>query len=158
MYTLLYLKWINNKDLLYNNGTVFNVMWQPGWVRGWGIMDTCIHVAESLPCSPETLTLLISYIPIQNKKFFLKPSCLKEAVSRELYKNYTQYSGTWIRSGPCLPVCYTMGCRREGQAIKSSMTIKIAILLPVQRSLSFSEIQKAGQTKAPLICYNFLYV
>jgi len=51
-----------------------------------------------------------------------------------------------------------MGCRREGQAIKSSMTIKIAIILPVQRSLSFSEIQKAGQINASLICYNFLYV
>ena len=32
-------------------------------------MDTCIRVAESLHCSPETITtLLISYSPIQNKK------------------------------------------------------------------------------------------
>ena len=28
MYTLLYLKWITNKDLLYS--TFLNVMWQPG--------------------------------------------------------------------------------------------------------------------------------
>ena len=27
MYTLLYLKWITNKDL---HGTMFNVIWQPG--------------------------------------------------------------------------------------------------------------------------------
>ena len=27
MYTLLYLKWITNKDLL----TLLNIMWQPGW-------------------------------------------------------------------------------------------------------------------------------
>ena len=27
MYTLLYLKWINNKDL---QGTLFNVTWHPG--------------------------------------------------------------------------------------------------------------------------------
>ena len=34
-----------------------------------GRMITCIHVAESLGCSPETITiLLISYMPIQNKK------------------------------------------------------------------------------------------
>ena len=35
--------------------------------RVWGRMDTCIHMAESLYCSPETIaTLLIGYIPIQN--------------------------------------------------------------------------------------------
>ena len=31
----------------------------------WGRMDTCICMAESLPCSPETITtLLINYTPI----------------------------------------------------------------------------------------------
>ena len=31
MYTLLYLKWITNKDLLcVAHGTLLNVMWQPG--------------------------------------------------------------------------------------------------------------------------------
>ena len=37
---------------------------------GWGRMDTCICMAESLFCSSETITtLLIGYTPIQNKKF-----------------------------------------------------------------------------------------
>ena len=31
MYTLLYLKQINNKDQLYTTGTLLNVMLQPGW-------------------------------------------------------------------------------------------------------------------------------
>ena len=31
MYTLLYLKWITSKDLLYNTGNSVNVLWQPGW-------------------------------------------------------------------------------------------------------------------------------
>ena len=32
MYTLLYLKWITNKDLWYiAQGTLLNVKWQPGW-------------------------------------------------------------------------------------------------------------------------------
>ena len=36
----------------------------------WGRMDTCICMAESLPCLPETITtLVISYTPIQSKKF-----------------------------------------------------------------------------------------
>ena len=39
----------------------------------WGRVDTYISMAESLRCPPETITtLLISYIPIQNKKFFFK--------------------------------------------------------------------------------------
>ena len=38
-----------------------------------GRRDTCICMAESLHCSPETVTiLLIGYTPIQNKKFKLK--------------------------------------------------------------------------------------
>ena len=32
LYTLLYLKWITNKDLLnIVHGTLISVMWQPGW-------------------------------------------------------------------------------------------------------------------------------
>ena len=42
----------------------------------WGRMDTCICMAESLRCSPETITtLLISYTPMhkeQNKHICLK--------------------------------------------------------------------------------------
>ena len=34
----------------------------------WGRVDTCICMAESLCCSPETVTtLLVSYTPIQTK-------------------------------------------------------------------------------------------
>ena len=31
MYTLLYLKWITNKDLLGAQGTLLNFMWWPEW-------------------------------------------------------------------------------------------------------------------------------
>ena len=44
-------------------------MWPPGWEGSLRRMDTCIFMAESLHCSPETITiLLIDYTPIQNKK------------------------------------------------------------------------------------------
>ena len=44
-----------------------------------GRMDTCIHMAESLCCSPETITSsLIGYSPIQNKTFFFKKKNKKE--------------------------------------------------------------------------------
>ena len=46
----------------------------------WGRMDTCIWMAESLGCPPETITtLLIGYTPIQNKK--LKELCNFKHVS-----------------------------------------------------------------------------
>ena len=35
MYTLLYLKWITNKVLCIAQGTLLNVMWQPGWENGY---------------------------------------------------------------------------------------------------------------------------
>ena len=57
----------------------------------WRRRDICVCMAESLCCPPETITmLLISYTPIQNKKFYhlsqqgspqskkLKKNCLHE--------------------------------------------------------------------------------
>ena len=40
------------------------------WKYVWRRMDTCICMAESLYCPPETITtLLVSYTPIQMKSF-----------------------------------------------------------------------------------------
>ena len=72
MYTLLYLKWINNKGLLYNNGTVFNVC---GSLDGWGLGAEWIRVLVWLSPFPVHLKLsqiVNKYTLIQNKKFFLK--------------------------------------------------------------------------------------
>ena len=33
-------------------------------------MDTCMSEVECLHCPPEIITLLIGYIPVQNKKFY----------------------------------------------------------------------------------------
>ena len=56
MYTLLYLKWITNEDLLYSPGMLHGSMDGKGI---WRRMDTCIHMAGSLCCSPETITTLL---------------------------------------------------------------------------------------------------
>jgi len=50
------------------HGTLLSVMWQPGWEGVWGSVHTSICRAESLHYSPETITLLIGYTPMQNKK------------------------------------------------------------------------------------------
>ena len=70
MYTLLCLKWIIDKDLLCSIGNSAQCS-VAAWMGGefGGRVDTCIWMAESLCCPPETMTtLLIGYTLIQNKK------------------------------------------------------------------------------------------
>ena len=59
MYTLLYLKWITNKDLLYS--TWNSVQCYVPALDGRGVCrrkDTCTCSAKSLRSSPETVTAL----------------------------------------------------------------------------------------------------
>ena len=69
VYTLLYLKWITHRMYCVAHGTLLNVMWQPAWKGIWGRRDTRTCMAESLRCSPETITtLLIGCTPKQTNK------------------------------------------------------------------------------------------
>ena len=63
MYTLLYLKRIASKVVLCSTGNSAQCYVAALDERGvWGRMDTCIRMAESLHCPPETITtLFISY-------------------------------------------------------------------------------------------------
>ena len=85
MFTLLYLKWITNKDLLLALEHRELCSMLCGSLDGtgvWGRMDTCIYMADFLCCSPETTTtLLISYTPIQNKTFQFKKKKKKEEIN-----------------------------------------------------------------------------
>ena len=66
-YTLLYLKCMTSKDLLYSTGNSAQSLNGSGV---WRRMDTYMCVAESLCCPPATITaLLVSNTLIQNKKF-----------------------------------------------------------------------------------------
>ena len=72
-YTLLYLKWIINKDLLFN--TRNSAQWYVAAWMGGEFGGKWIHVYVWLyhPCSPEIITtLLISYTSIPKKKVFSK--------------------------------------------------------------------------------------
>ena len=40
-------------------GTLLSVMWQRGWEGRLGEMDPCTCIAESLPCSPAAITMLL---------------------------------------------------------------------------------------------------
>ena len=77
MYTLLYLKWIANKDLLYSTWNCL-CLTLCGSLDGRGVWGEWTHVYVWLSpfmlcCSLETVILLIRYTPIQNKK--LKRIC-----------------------------------------------------------------------------------
>ena len=64
-YTLLYLKWITNKDLPQHRELCSMLCGSLGGKGVWGRMDTCICMAEPLSCSPERITtLLTGYTPI----------------------------------------------------------------------------------------------
>ena len=61
----------------------------------WGRIDMCIRMAVFLCSPPETSTLLISYTPIQNKKFFEK--CVKNRNihnSIYMFKKHIQHNTT----------------------------------------------------------------
>ena len=68
MYTLLYLKWINNKNLLDSILELYPIFCGILDGRGvWGRMGICIYMSEPLCCLPEAITiLLIGYTPIQS--------------------------------------------------------------------------------------------
>ena len=87
MYTLLCLKWITSKDLLYstwNSAQCCLPVWMGGRFQGewmhiyvYMYMYIYIYMSQSLHCSPKPITtLLINYTPIQNKNFEKKISRL----------------------------------------------------------------------------------
>ena len=69
-YTLLDLRWMTNKDLLYRTGSsaqCYVAAWKGVGFEGERI-DVYICMAESLLCSPETHNIVNPLISIQNKK------------------------------------------------------------------------------------------
>ena len=62
-YTLLYLKWITNKDLLcstWNSAQCYVAAWRREGFEGR--MATCIYMAEFLCYAPETITTIANRI------------------------------------------------------------------------------------------------
>ena len=58
IYSLLYLKWVTNKELYYKTGNSAQCC-GAGWMGGkFG--------EESFCCPPDTITLLIGYMPIKD--------------------------------------------------------------------------------------------
>ena len=65
MYTLLYLKWISSKDLLYSTGHSPPCCGSLDGKGMWGRMDTCLWTAESLCCPPVTITAFVVVVVVQ---------------------------------------------------------------------------------------------
>ena len=67
MYTVLYLQWITNKDLLYSTGK-FAQCYVAAWMGG-ELVGEWVHVyfMAEFHCSPETITtLLICFSSVQS--------------------------------------------------------------------------------------------
>ena len=60
VYTLPYLKWITNKDLVYSTGNSAQCYVASWMGREHGEEYTCICMSESLCCPPEAITVLFS--------------------------------------------------------------------------------------------------
>ena len=75
MYTLLYLKWITNRDIpipipVTNVKHIEFCSVLCGSLDGWGVwgrMDPCVFMAESLCCLPETITLFVNWLYLNTK-------------------------------------------------------------------------------------------
>ena len=71
-------------------------------------MDTCICVAESLPCSPETVTtLLTGCTPIYSKKFKIKKTSEGEKMEYHpslLFETFSGHTSQRASPGPLLHV------------------------------------------------------
>lgn len=96
MYTLLYLKWTTSVDLPYSTGNSAQCH-VAAWMGGefWGEY-TCICMAESLRCLPETITtLVISYTTIQDKS--LKNNNNKQ---KNILSLHSQTHQSWDESPP----------------------------------------------------------
>ena len=64
--------------------------------RVCGRLNTCMCMAESLCSSPETITLLISYTPIQYKKFKKKK---KKVIQRRSHREEAEKEESDVRKG-----------------------------------------------------------
>ena len=79
MCTLLYLKWITNKDLLYsteNSAQCYVAAWMGGDLGGERIHVYVWLSHFAVHLKPSQHWLLIGYTPIQNKKVTTKKDSL----------------------------------------------------------------------------------
>ena len=80
MYTLLYVKWITARSFYITQGTLLSVCGRLDGRGFWWRIDTCICMAESLCCPPETITaLLTGYWSVTKSCLILQPYGLQHS-------------------------------------------------------------------------------
>ena len=88
MYTVLYSKWITNRNLLYStwDSALCSVVAWVGTESGGEWMHVYVWLSPFAETGPETITaLLIGYTPIQNKK--LKKKDLVRSPKGKIQRN-----------------------------------------------------------------------
>ena len=117
----------------------------------WGRGDTCVCLAESLCCSPETITaLLTGYIPIQNKKAKKKNQLKRFQKVQNIYYRYSYLFIQALSSFPYLTqLCEVVQTvSRSFSSIWASLSVGVS----VQRVCGFGEkLSKLTSNSFPIL-------
>ena len=95
-------------------GSLLDVSGSLGGRGVWGRMDTCVCMAESIHCSPETVTsLLIGSTPVQNKKW-------KKARTSVLCKISVDQRCSWLLLLSFWLCCYFRSVLSQTTAVRNA--------------------------------------
>ena len=139
----------------WNSAQCYVAAWMGDGFRGeWIHISIHPHIcmAESLCCPPETITTwLISYTPIQNKKFFFKKKGLKKGLKNKKWKEKRS-----VRNKFLLFICHPVyGIIIPAQMEKDKRVIIIIILQmhrgPRSQSLDMTELGYESSGLGPLL-------
>ena len=76
------------------------------WEAGWGRMDTCICMAESFPCSPDTVTtLLTGYTSMHSTKLKTTTTTTKKKTVPKFERNCRGPYLFWLAHNPVIIKC-----------------------------------------------------
>ena len=81
-------------------------------------MDICMCAVESLHCSPETTTLLIGCIPVQNKKLKVWEKKICEPSASPSHEN--KMKGLKTTEGRCLKLLFIIATHVGNLNVKES--------------------------------------
>ena len=149
MYPLLYLKWTTNEYLLYITWNPVQC-YVPAWMGGgvWGRMDSCICTAESLHCSPETITILLTgYARVQNVFGVIK----KKNTIKKVKRQHTSLYWLYIKN-PYNSVKTQIAQLKNGQKTWTDISLKKKNKWPTSTLKMFNIIshQENANQRTPL--------
>ena len=155
MYTLLYLKWTNSKDLCVAHGTLLNVTCQSGW-EGCLRENGYMHMHGWDPsCSLETTSTLFIGIPQYKMFLLLKKNCISHLLSGNPRPSTIFPAPPPPRAAPSSqshPLREQACGNRQQAGMVSSDNMGLKLNLPQEL-----QMMEGGKKKSQTITKNLLY-